>query len=158
VADAAMHEWERAIVRSQRRWEKIKAFFPKEVRRFEDEHVCLHDAQVLSMGQQGDTFVIVLETEPPARNLVVLTFTLDAAPVIDTAALPNRQASDQVYWLYEEFDVDRRKRCSFEVLLSNGWSVKLLLRDFHFLIAREVLSAANGPVIPPAVTAVPQPA
>src|SRR5437867_2437761 len=128
ISVEAHQEWERAIVRSRQRWQKIKASFPEAVQRFEDDQVCLHDAQVLSMGREGDAFVIVVQTEPPVPHLVVLTFTLDTEPVMDTAALPGRQDAGFVTWMYEEFDLDRRKRCSCEVLLSNGWLVKLRFR------------------------------
>jgi hypothetical protein len=68
IADVAHDAWERMLVRSQRRWQKIKAAFPEAVQRFEAERVCLHDAQVLSMGRPGDTFVMVLKMEPPSAN------------------------------------------------------------------------------------------
>ncbi|HYT93949.1 MAG TPA: hypothetical protein VEL76_34840, partial [Gemmataceae bacterium] len=138
VADAANDEWERAIVRSNRRWKTIRNAFPKAVQRFDENQVCLHDAQLLSMGRQGDTFVMVLQPEPPAQTMVLLTFTLDDEPVIDTKALPDRENYAYVTWMYEEFDLDRRKRCTFEVLLSNGWSVKLLFRDFQYLITQQL--------------------
>jgi hypothetical protein len=161
VADAAHEEWERAIVRSNRRWQKIKAAFPKEVQRFEDEHVCLHDAQLLSMGRQADTFVMVLQPEPPSQNMVLLTFTLEGEPVIDTAALPRRQDTSYAEWMYEEFDLDRRKRCTFEVLLSNGWSVQLRFRDFQYLIAQRLFpvpKVIHDPAFPTVQPAVSQPA
>ena len=82
VADAAHAEWERALVRHRRRWQKIKAAFPEGVQDFEAESVCLHDAQVLSMGRHGETFVIVLKMEPPSETMALLTFTLADNPLI----------------------------------------------------------------------------
>src|SRR5437879_2627501 len=101
VADDAHDEWERAIARSNRHWRKIRHFFPAEVRRFEEEHVCLHDAQVLRVGRNGDTFVMVLEMESPSRTLVVLKFTLNGEPAIDPGALSVQRESDTVTWMYE---------------------------------------------------------
>jgi hypothetical protein len=144
VADAAHEEWERAIVRSNRRWKKIKTAFPNEVQRFEDNHVCLHDARLLSIGHEGGTFVMVLEPEPPAQTMVILTFILNGEPVVDPAALPGRSDSDWVTWMYEEFDLDRQKKCWFEVLLSNGWSVKLPFRDFYYLVAQKLFPVPKG--------------
>jgi hypothetical protein len=109
VALPAHDEWERAIVRSNRRWKKIKIAFPKEVQHFDDGCICLHDARLLSIGREGDTFVMVLEPEPPAQTMVVLTFTLNGEPVIDPRALPGCSNSVWVTWMYEEFDVDRKK-------------------------------------------------
>jgi hypothetical protein len=157
VADAASEEWEKAIRRYQRRWDKIKAAFPEEVRRFDDEAVCLHDAYVLSIARQGETLVMVLQAGPPSRNAVVLTFTLLDDPEIETV-LPDRPQHGPVLWMYEEFDLDRRKRCTFEVLLTNGWSVKVRFRDFHFLVAERLFpvpaAKVDVPVLPP--TPVPQ--
>jgi hypothetical protein len=143
VADAADAEWERAIRRYHRRLAKIGDALPAGWRRLRDARLPLHDARVLSMGEEGDTFLIVLEA-PPAQNLLVLTFTLDGEPVIDQAALPAEPATGPAYWLYEEFDVDRKQRCWFEVLLSNGWSVRLPFHDLDFVLTRTVLSSANG--------------
>src|SRR6516165_7257057 len=126
----AHEEWDQAIRRYHRRLAKIKGTLPEGVRRFRAEHLCLHDAQVLRMGRQGDSFIMVLETEPPEQQLVVLTFTVDEEPQIDRSVLPGREDSSFVTWLYEEWDLDRRNRGGFEVLLSNGWSVKLRFRDF----------------------------
>jgi hypothetical protein len=55
-----------------------------------------------------------------------------------------RGATQPAYWLYEEFDVDRKQRCMFEVLLSNGWSVRLPFRDLDYLLTRTVLTSVNG--------------
>jgi hypothetical protein len=91
--------------------------------------------------------------------MVVLTFTLEDEPVIDDAALPDYKSTTWVVWLYEEFDLDRRKRCSFEVLLSNGWSVKLIFRDFQYLIAQRLFPVPKvivDPAFPSAPTAVSQ--
>jgi hypothetical protein len=158
VADDAQDEWERAIVRSNRHWQKIKKAFPAAVRRFEEDHVCLHDAQVLRMGRDGDTFVMVLEMEPPSRNLVVLTFTLDGEPEIDPRALPAQREHEFVTWLYEEWDLDRGKRCRFDVLLSNGWSVRLCFREFQYLILPPILPARDGQVLGTRSATVPRPA
>jgi hypothetical protein len=158
VQDAADDEWERALVRYERRWQKIRAAFPESVQRFNDDSVCLHDAELLSMGQHGDTFVMVLQPEPPAQTMVVLTFTLDAKPIIDTAALPDR-AGGFTDWKYEEWDVDRRGRQIFEVLLGNGWSVKLHFRDFQYLIGQRLFpvpEASPQPAAPPEKPPVPR--
>jgi hypothetical protein len=139
----AHEEWERAIQRYHRRLAKIKARLPKGVQQFRENHVCLHDAQLLRMARRGDSLVMVLETEPPARDLVVLTFVLNGEPEIDRSALQGYDESNPAYWLYEEWDVARSGQCSFEVLLSNGWSVKLAVRNFHFVIGHRILPSGN---------------
>jgi hypothetical protein len=138
VSVKAHDTWERAIVRYRRRWQQIKENFPQGVQRFRNDRVCLHDAQVLSIGRQGETFLMALQPESPSPNLVFLTFTLDGEPIIDPAALPAAPDPNYATWMYEEFDLDRQKKCTFEVLLSNGWSVKFAFRDFEFLTTRRL--------------------
>jgi hypothetical protein len=145
VVEGVEEDWEQAIKRYNRRWTKIKTTFPKEVRRFD---VCLHDADVLSMGRQGDEFVMVVHKEPPSQEMVVLLFTLDGEPEIDPDALPGRNHASYGHWMYEEFDLDRQKKCRFEVLLSNGWLLKLPFKDFRYWVTQKVLAGENGQVIP----------
>jgi hypothetical protein len=141
-------EWERAIVRSERRWQKIRSTFPAAVQRFNDDQVCLHDADLVSLGQEGDHFVIVVQPEPPARTVVLLSFTLDGEPTIDRTALPGREGHTHAHWLYEEWDLNRQKRCLFEVLFSNGWSVKLRFRDFQYRIAQRLFPVSQAAAEP----------
>jgi len=156
VADAAHADWERAVARWLRRWQKIKPAFPADVQRLVDEQVCLHDALILSIARQRDTLVVVLQRESPAQDLVLLTFTLEGEPQIDPAALPAEHGTGGVTWMYEEFDLDRHQRCWFEVLLSNGWAVKLCFRDFRFLIAQKILAVTTGQIVGPVTTVVPR--
>jgi hypothetical protein len=144
VADAAHGEWERARARWKRRWPKIKSAFPETVRRFEAASVCLHDARVLSLVRNGETLVVVLQREVPAQDVVLLTFTLAEEPVIGTEGVPGHGDGHVVAWLYEEWDIDRRGRCWFAVLLSNARSVRLCFRDFQFLILPQILPAQDG--------------
>ncbi|MCI0462397.1 MAG: hypothetical protein L0Z62_36050 [Gemmataceae bacterium] len=157
IADATEEEWERAIVRYHQRWRRIRTAFPKGAQRFEEERVCLHDARLLSIGRQGDTLVMVLQPEPPAQTVVILTITLDGEPVIDPQAVPDHNAKDWVLWMYEEFDLDRQKRCYFEVLFTNGWSVRVRFRAFQYQIVQrlfpvpEVRADSAFPASQPAV-------
>jgi len=56
--------------------------------------------------------------------------------------------------MYEEWNIDRRRRRRFAVLLSNGWMVELAFRNFHYLIVQQVVPSRNGraalssPVVP----------
>jgi len=138
VSAAAHDEWDRAIARYKRRMARIKTAFPAEVQRFEQEHICLHDAEVLSIARQEERFVMVMHMEPPSQNLVILTFTLDGVPEIETEVFPGPTTTGRVFWLYEEFHLDRRKRCWFEVQLSNGCVIRLAFRDFQSLVAETV--------------------
>jgi hypothetical protein len=150
VSEEAHDEWDRATERYRRRVRRILPAMPEGTRRFKANHICLHDADVPSMGRTGDTFVILLETEPPASKPVVLTFTPRGEPAIETDTLIGSRASGPFHWMYEEWDLDRDKRPTFEVLFSNGWLVKLPFRAFHDLIAEPVAPSLNGMVTRPA--------
>ncbi len=50
--------------------------------------------------------------------------------------------------MYEEWDLDRQKRPTFEVLLGNGWLVKLRFRDFQYLIAQRLFPVPEVRVDP----------
>jgi hypothetical protein len=156
VSARAHDEWEKSLQRYERREARIKTTLPEGVRRFLDEQVCLHDARLLNMGKHGDTFVMVLEKEPPSRDLVILRFTLDAEMQIADTPLKGKSGSDFMTWMYEEWDIDRRQRCSFAVLLSNGWIVKLRFRDFQHLIVQQVMPGSNGLAAPLLSTVVPR--
>lgn len=140
----AHDDWERALALYRRHWRKIKNSFPESVRRFEDAQLKVHDAQVLSMGRQDSRFIMVLETEAPNSQLVVLNFTLAAEPELDPNAIPGRQGASPVLWLYEEWNLDRHKNLWFEGLFSNGSMVKLRFLDFDFLVLQKLLPARNG--------------
>ena len=77
---------------------------------------------------------------------MILHFSLCEDPVIVTGTFPSTLCTPHAVWLYEEFDVDRRGRYTFDVLLSNGWEIKLRFRDFQFLIGEQILQARNGEV------------
>ena len=134
VADRADAEWEKATQDYQKHWTKIKKLFPESVRRFEQADVRVHDADVLSVARQGSDLILIVQEEPPASNLIILTFVLAGEPAIDGDPRGT-------YWLYEEFDVGRDKRMSFEVLLSGDVRIRIPFRAFRFSIAKPVLPA-----------------
>src|SRR5262245_6192091 len=53
VADKADADWERAVARYRERLGRIKRRFPKRLRQFQQDGICLHDARVLMMRQVG---------------------------------------------------------------------------------------------------------
>jgi hypothetical protein len=99
---------------------------------------------------------MILEREPPSRDLVILMFTMEGELRIADAPLKGKSASDFPTWMYEEWDIDRHQRCCFAVLLSNGWVVKVRFRDFHYLIVQQVTASRNGRAAPLSSTAIPR--
>jgi hypothetical protein len=142
-------EWERAIRRYRQHLARIQRAFPKQWHAFRKQHVHLHDAEVLSIARPDNTLVFVLRQEAPSGAVVILSFTLDGEIEIDPTALPGRQGRQPVTWMYEEYNVDRRGRCTVEVLLSNGWIVTAPFRDFQFLAGQTILPQPNGQAYQP---------
>jgi hypothetical protein len=152
-AEAADAAWEQAVDHYEQSLEALRPALPESVGRLLD-HYYLHDADVLGMGQQGDTFAITLQLAPPPRNLLFLTYTLTAAPAIETEVFPAEYRSPHAQWLCDEIDRPAGPPESFThaILLSNGWHVRLTFRDLHAAEAQALLP------LPTPVPAVPQPA
>src|SRR5262249_7233549 len=144
VAEAARAEWADALARYRRRWDRLRGAFPPAARRLHDEEGYLHGAELLGMGREGDRFILVLQPGPPAKSGPILRFGRGGWLGIDGEAVRGGNSRGRVPWLCEEFDLDRKKGCGFEVLLSKGWSVKLRFRDLHSLVANRLFPAAKA--------------
>jgi hypothetical protein len=142
--DGVEEEWERALEQYDRRLAKIQGAFPESVRKFHAEQVCLHDAELVQMVRDAERLVLILLLEPPRTGVVVMTFDLAGPLTIQTEMFPERLRSERIYWLYEEFDRDRRGTCRLEVLFSNGWVVTVRFRDFQYVVGEPVADAVNG--------------
>lgn len=75
--DAADAAWERAAEAYSRRYDAIRPRLPGPVVAMKEGHY-LHDGDVISIGQEGDTFVITLRPEAPEGTTLVLLYTLTA--------------------------------------------------------------------------------
>jgi hypothetical protein len=154
--DAADASWEQARARYQRRLRQVRLQLPKGLRGLLENYY-LHDAEVLSMGRQGHTFVIGLRLDTPPRGLLILNYRLTEEPVINREALPPAYRSGHVEWMYDEVGLARRgkKGATHSILFSNGWEVQLCLRDVQ-VIPTQTLFPAPGTMLVPVPSAVPQ--
>lgn len=143
VSEKAHDDWDRAIARYHRRLEQITSRLPASIKRFRRQ-LCLHDAQIIAMAHHGKQFFIVVQLEPPSRTTVFLTFHLLAKPRIEHRSSQEANHSGCVTWMYEEFNLDRRNRCTLDILLSDGGVVKLRFGELHFSIGQPVLPELNG--------------
>jgi hypothetical protein len=107
--DAADAAWEAAAQRYRRLLKRVLPALPQGLRSLVSDFY-LHDADVLGMGRQGETFVLVLRLEVPPRELLVLTYRLTAAAVIKEHAFPAQRSSGPVQWLYDEVGTVPGKR------------------------------------------------
>jgi hypothetical protein len=130
--DAAEKAWEQARLRYQRHLKKILSRIPRSLRALLEAHY-LHDAEVLSMGQQGKTFVIVIRLDAPPREQLILSYQLTEEALIHKGVLPTPNGDRPMRWLYDEIGVTAGKKPSTSqaILFSNGWEVHLRFRNLH---------------------------
>jgi hypothetical protein len=150
TAQAAQAAWEDAATRHEAQLRAIWPELPAALRQLWDDFY-LHDAEVLSMGRDGQMFVIVLRLDVPPRDLLILNYQLIGEPVINIAALPAEHRSSPVAWMYDEVDLVRspEKSCVHSILFSNGWEVQLRFRDVQLLTAQTLLPVASVMAVPP---------
>jgi hypothetical protein len=156
--DAADAAWEQARQRYHRSLKRLMRAMPRGLA-FLLENFYLHDADVLSMGQEGKQFVIVLRLDVPPRELLVLNYRLTAKALINTTALPFREGCHPVQWMYDEVGLVRGKKGPFmhSLLLSNGWEVVLRLSDIDVFRGQTVYPVPGTNLVP-VPAAVSQPA
>jgi hypothetical protein len=147
VLDEVEQRWEEASERYVAYLRSVEGALPPGIRHIHDSYY-LHDSVILSMGRQGDRFVMVLQLDVPPHDrlsdLLVFTYELAGEPVIDREALPPElRCPVQVEWMYDEVEMAPGGAAGWvqSILLSNGWEVRLPLRDVHVQQLR--------PLIPP---------
>jgi hypothetical protein len=134
VADA---NWEQAVDHYEATLQAIGPELPGSVRQMLDGFY-LHDAEVLSMGQRDDTFVIALQLDVPPHDLLTIAYALAAAPSINREALPPQFRSARPHWLYDEVELVQdgsQNRYLHSILLSNGWEIQLPFLDVQLTTA-----------------------
>lgn len=154
VADAA---WEQARKRYQRLLKRIWPKLPLGLRSLQENYY-LHDADVLSIGREGCTFLMVLRLEVPPKDLLVLTYKLIEDAVIHTAGLPGHRSSGPVQWMYDEVGLVRsaHPNCVHSILLSNGWEAVLRLSDVQVARVQTVYPVPGTILVPVSSSVVPQ--
>ena len=149
IADAADAEWEGAIDRHENQLEAIRARLPASLRYLWDNFY-LHDADVLAMGRQGQTFVIVLRLDVPPRDLVILNYHLVEEPIINTEALPPEARCNYIQWMYDEIGwvEGTQAFATHTILFCNGWEVELHLHDLEVNAAQTLFPLPATPSLP----------
>ena len=161
---AATSEWEQAASAYEAHLREIGPVLPSGVRRFV-ELGSFHDAHVLAMWQAQTRLTIVLRRDGEASKACVLTYSLIGAPSINPSVLPEAYRSGEALWLYDEMGVDRNTASdsasatgrpkpgatvfTHDILLSNGWEVRLGFRRLE--VARPTALIPGAPR-PPAET------
>jgi hypothetical protein len=153
--------WEEAGDRYVAYLDTIRHEFPSGLRHI-DESYYLHDAVIRGMGQEGRSFVIVLQLDTPPHSLLTFTYDLVDDPTIDREALPGdyRCTGTRVDWQYNEIERVPGEPTTWResILLSNGWEVRLHFRDVKVQEVQALLpapgAAISAPLTPPVSQAV----
>jgi hypothetical protein len=138
--DAADAAWSDAAERYDSYLQSILLELPRAVRQLLEGYY-LHDAEVCSVGRQGDIFVILLQLDVPPNDLLSIAHTLSAEPLIDLSALPVEHHSLRMTWQYEELEVSgsgdaRHYRQS--ILFSSGWEIQVPFRDVRLATVQPI--------------------
>lgn len=145
--------WDEAVERYEQDLQRIRPHLPEHVRLFLDE-LLPHDAVVLSMARQGDKLIMALRMDIPPQDIVTLTYTLVAEPVINTTALPREHYSPRMDFMYDEFDMveeNGRQYYTQSILFSNGWEIQLEFSDVEVARAQTVYPVVRAACLPQTV-------
>jgi hypothetical protein len=136
---AAQQQWEEALSGYREQLQRIQKKLPRGLWQLM-KSVYLHDARVLSMQQDAETFIITLQPQSDPARLAVLGYTLVEEPTINQNALPPERCREPIEWLYDELSLDRPEgprglpepdgppTFRHDILLSNGWEVQIRFR------------------------------
>ncbi len=128
IADRADTQWRKAEAKYEARLDKIRIRLPATVRELADKF-CLHDAEILSIGHDGDTASILVRADNVLYCLSYgLTSKLWTTPPRRSPAFSNQA----VRWLYDEVDMPAKGKFSHRILLSNGREISLSFSNFDY--------------------------
>ncbi len=146
LLDRHEEEWDRVCERYEAYLKPVRRKMPSGLKHVLASYY-LHDATVLSIGQRGAAFSLVLQLDTPPRLVLVFTYDLLSAPAIDPDALPPiaRLADIPPLWQYNEIERVEALPGGWKesLLLGNGWEVTLHFRDVKVEEFDAVLTA-NG--------------
>lgn len=147
--DAADAAWADAVQRYDGYLQSILPELPSAVRQLLEGYY-LHDAEVLSAGRQGDSFVILLQLDVPPNDLLSLAYTLTAEPPIDRSALPAEYRSPRMAWQYDELEVcgdGEARHYRHTILFSNGWEILVPFRDVRLATVQPIYPCPRQAVL-----------
>jgi hypothetical protein len=154
---AAQQQWEEALVAYRDHLKRIRKKLPRSLGQLV-ESVYLHDARVLTMSQSNQDFFITLQPLSLPTHLIVLSYSLVEEPVIEQNVLPPQRCREPIEWLYDELDLDRlegprglpdpagKPTIRHDILLSNGWEVRLRFRSAWVKRPLRVIPVVAKPV------------
>lgn len=145
AADAA---WQEAVERYDEYFRSVEEKLPSGIREMQSGYY-LHDALVSNMGRQANRFTIVLQLDTPPKDLLLVEYDLTGEPVVEKEAIvQGHREKGPVWWLYDEVELTSAAPpgCVHSILLSNGWEVRLPIRDVRISQMAPVLPASASPL------------
>jgi hypothetical protein len=149
VLDAAEEEWESALEHCEQHLQAIGAQLPAHLRQFQE--LLLHDAVVQSIAREGDRLFLILRTDIPPHDLVILCYDLEREPVLEPFARCPRDWGPSTDFNCDEFDViheEGRALYTQDIVFGNGWLLRLCFRDVRVTRAASLFPVEAGAAIP----------
>src|SRR5688572_16823591 len=128
VADRADDQWRKAAARYEARLKKIRGSLPAAVRALADT-LCLHDAEVMAVGQNPTRASIVARQ---GGKLYWLSYGLTREMESTRRRRSGVFGRDPVSWLYDEVDMSGADRFVHRILLSDGQMITLTFDAFEY--------------------------
>ncbi len=144
--DAADAVWDEAVDRYEAHLQTIRPKLPSAILQLLGGYY-LHDASALSMGREGNAFVVVLQLDPPPNDLLTIAYELTSEPTIDRSALPASHCSPTPVWLYDELELVEEggpAHYLHSIQFSNGWEVRLPFSAVRMTAAQPVFPAGRA--------------
>ncbi len=160
VLDEVETRWDEMCHRYTEYLDNIRADMPPGVRQRVNTYY-LHDAVIHGMGQQRNSFVIVLQLDTPPQSMITFMYDLMSDPVIQRNTLPSELATGSiVQWQYDEIEMVLSSPATWRqaILLSNGWEVQLHFRDVAIQEMQSLIPAPRNGQASGATGAVTSPA
>lgn len=131
----AHDDWEAAIESYRRQLKEIGPKMTANSRQLANT-LCLHDADYLGMAvlptpDAGKPLAVLLTRQDAARSFLV--YLLADQPLTRVVDFEWPFSTEQVHWLYDEFDIDENGLQRHEILLSNGQIVTLRFFEVQFI-------------------------
>lgn len=130
VADRADDQWKKAEVRYEARLQRIRGSLPAVVRELADK-LCLHDAEVMAIGETRGRASIVAKQRD---KLYWLSYGLTSKVESKGPRRSTTFFGGPAYWLYDEVDMPAADHFVHRILLRDGREITLKFDSFEYRV------------------------
>ena len=141
----ACDEWDRRVNSYEAELDRLMPALPESVKQFVTK-INLHDANIRSMGLADSKLTLTIALEPPSTRMVTLTYTLTEPPKILRETYDAGFCTPYAEWVYDEIGrEDMSGSLTHQILLSNGWEVRLKFRALEIAWSEALLPVPVHP-------------